>query len=312
VGVAARLLFPGCSDNVPEALLRGVAPDGYIRDLRQVRQLLGASDAQNFPSPVTVRWGREDLTEREFGRFRMVLDTADAGVTAGVLRLDAWHPHVSRVFEQHVSEGMTVLDVGANIGWFTMLAASLTGPGGRVIAVEPWSENCRLILASRAANGFDHIEIWPFALDRSRGWVQFINHLGSNGGIIPDHPGELAARAAPIIPTFPLDDLVGHDEPLGFVKIDVEGAEHRVVTGGARTLERCRPVVVSELSLEMCRRISAVEPIEYLRWFATRGWALTVVDEADGSLLPFATPEDVLAWWPDPMRGEDLLFVPQP
>jgi FkbM family methyltransferase len=206
---------------------------------------------------------------------------------------------------------MTVLDVGANIGWFTMLAASLTGPTGRVIAVEPWSDNCRLILASRAANGFDHVEIWPFALDHTRGWVQFISHLGSNGGIIPEHPGELAARAAPIIPTFRLDDLVGGEEQLGLVKIDVEGAEHRVVTGGAATLERCRPVVVSELSPEMCTRISGVEAGDYLRWFAARGWALNVVDEADGGLLPFDTPEDVLAWWPDPMRGEDLLFLPQ-
>jgi FkbM family methyltransferase len=311
VELATRLLFPGCSDNVPPELLRGIAPDGFVHDLLQVRRLLGASDAQNFPSPVSVRWGREDLTERDFGRFRMVLDIADAGVTAGLLRLDSWHPHVSRLFEQHVTEGMTVVDVGANIGWFTMLAASLTGPGGRVIAAEPWSENCRLILASRAANGFDHIEIWPFALDRERGWAQFINHLGSNGGMIPDHPGELAERAAPIIPTFRLDDLVGADEQIGFVKIDVEGAEHRVVTGGAATLERCRPVVVSELSPEMCTRISGVEPIEYLRWFASRGWDLHVVDDTDGTLLPFATPEDVLAWWPDPMRGEDLLFIPE-
>jgi FkbM family methyltransferase len=310
VEVVARLLFPGCSERVPPELLRGIAPDGTVRDLRQVRQLLGASDAQNFPSPVAVRFGPEDVAVRDFGRFRLVLDTSDAGVSAGILRRDTWHPHVSAIFERCISRGMTVLDVGANVGWFSMLAAVLTGPGGRVIAVDPSSENCRLVLASSEANGFGHVEVWPFALDRTRGWAQYISHLGSNGGLIPEHPGELAARAAPIVPTFPLDDLVGEDEVVDFVKIDVEGAEHRVVQGGARTLERCRPVVVSELSLEMSRRISGAEPVEFLRWFASRGWSLNVIDGDDGSLRPFTTPEKLVKWWPAPMDGEDLLFLP--
>jgi FkbM family methyltransferase len=192
-----------------------------------------------------------------------------------------------------------------------MLGAALPGPDGKVIAVEPSSENCRLVLASARANGFAHVEVWPFALDRERGWAQFIGHIGSNGGLIPAYPGELAERAAPIVPTFPLDDLVGESERIDLVKIDVEGAEHRVVLGGQKTLERCRPVVVSELSLEMCKRISGTEPAEFLRWFTSRGWTLNVIDADTGELRPFATPEDLLSWWPAHPHGEDLLFLPE-
>lgn len=163
------------------------------------------------------------MVQGDFGRFRLILDTSDAGISSFLRRCDTWHPHVTRIFEEHVRPGMTVLDVGANIGWFTMLAAALTGREGRVIAVEPSSENCRLLLASAEANGFRNIELWPFALDRERGWAQFIQHLGSNGGLIPRYPGELAARAAPIVPTFRLDDLIGEDERVELVKIDVEG-----------------------------------------------------------------------------------------
>jgi FkbM family methyltransferase len=192
-----------------------------------------------------------------------------------------------------------------------MLAAVLVGPAGHVIAVEPWSENCRLLLASLHLNGFDQVELWPVALDRTRHWAHFMTHVGSNGGLIGDDADDLASGRGTIVPTFPLDELLGDDRPVDLVKIDVEGAEHRVLMGAQRSLERCRPVVFSEFSAEMTRRVSGIDPVEYPRWFTSRGWSLSVVDRGDGSLRPFATPEDLMAWWPHPLHQEDLLFLPE-
>ena len=321
-GIAAddvlRLLFAGGAGEARERL--GVPADRRVRELREVRELLGAVERQATPSPVTVRFGPDDVVVRDFGRFRLVLDTADLSVGAPLADADrpgargcppTWEPHTTAVFEQHVRPGMTVVDVGANVGWFSMLAAALVGPGGRVVAVEPWSENCRLLLLSILENGFDHVELWPLAVDRARGWAHFMNHVGSNGGLIPGSREDLASGRGTVVPAFPLDDLLAPEEPVHFLKIDVEGAEHRVVLGASRTLERHRPVVLSEFSLEMSGRVCGIEPVEYLRWFTTRGWRLHVVEkDGGGEPRPFGTPEELLAWWPAFLHQEDLLFLP--
>lgn len=310
VDVMVELLFPGFVDQIPEAARKEAAPDGVVRHLAQLRRLLGATERQFAPSPVTVRFGADDVVVRQFESFALVLDTADSAVSRPIAERDVWEPHATAIFREYVQPNMTVVDVGANVGWFTMLAASLVGDGGRVVAVEPWSENCRLLLASLRLNRFNHVELWPVALDQTRRWAHFMTHVGSNGGLIAEDPDALASGRGTIVPTFAFDDLLGADERIDLIKIDVEGAEWRVVTGAVRSLERCRPVVFSEFSTDMTRRVSGIDPIEYPRWFTDRGWSLSVVDRDTGRLRPFATPEALLAWWPDDLHQEDLLFLP--
>jgi FkbM family methyltransferase len=309
VDIAVRLLFPGTTGQVPPELVERLAPDGFVHNLGQLRALLGATERQFAPSPVTVRFGPEDIVVRRFDRFDLWLDAADAAVSQPIAERKVWEPHTTAVLERFLRPGMTALDIGANVGWFTMLAAVLVGPSGSVIAVEPWSENCRLLITSLQRNNFENVELWPIALDSDRRWAHFMTHVGSNGGFIGAQLDDIASGRGTIVPTFTLDELVG-DRRVDLVKIDVEGAEHRVVLGGQRTLERCRPVVLSEFSLDMTRRVSAIDPVEYLRWFTTRGWTMQVVDRNDGSYHPFETPEDLLRWWPAPLHQEDLLFLP--
>jgi FkbM family methyltransferase len=305
-------MFPTGIEAVPgsQALTERVAPDGFVHDLGQLRALLATMERQFAPSPVTIRFGRPDVVIRQFERFALALDAADPSVSQPIAADGGWEPHTTEVFKRFIRPGMTVVDIGANVGWFTMLAASLVGPSGSVVAVEPWSENCRLIITSLRRNGFDHVELWPLALDRQRGWAHFMTHVGSNGGLIGAEPDDIASGRGTIVPTFTLDELVGDDRPIDFVKIDVEGAEHRVLLGGQRTLERCRPIVLSEFSLDMTRRISGVEPVEYLDWFVDRGWKLHVISRTDGSLRPYTKAGELLDWWPGPYHLEDLLLLP--
>jgi FkbM family methyltransferase len=296
---------------IPKDLISRVAPDGIVRSTSQLRHLLGAVERQATPSPLTVRFGGDDVMVRQFGDFSLTLDTADPSISAQLIHADVWEPATTEIFKEFVQPGMTVIDVGANVGWFTMLAASLVGPQGRVIAVEPWSENCRLLLNSIRQNGFDHVELWPVGLDRDAGWAHFMTHVGSNGGLIPDGPEGILSGRGTVIPVFALDDLLPDDLPVNFVKVDVEGAEYRVIQGGQKTLERWKPLVVSEFSLEMTSRVSGVDPVEYLRWFTTRGWELHLIDRETRALRRFLKPEDLLAWWPELLHQEDLLFLPE-
>lgn len=124
----------------------------------------------------------------------------------------------------------TVIDIGANRGWYTVLAASCVGADGRVLAFEPDDRPRRQLEANIALNGFEAwVEVQPIALDATDGNVPFVqsaesalSHLGH--GHEGDQP-TIAVRSLGSV----LDDHAL--PPISLVKIDVEGAEERVLAG---------------------------------------------------------------------------------
>jgi FkbM family methyltransferase len=194
------------------------------------------------------------------------------------------------------------------VGLYTLLASRLVGPAGRVVAIEPSSENCRLILLSVDANRAENVELLPLALDRSRGWSNLSGHFGSNGGLVSGDASSLTSGWSEIVPTFALDDLV--EGPVDFLKIDVEGAEGRVVAGARGLLETSRPVVATELSLEMLPRVSGISGEEYLEGFEALGYRISLLNRGTGHPDPPTTAAQILKEWADPLQIEDLLLLP--
>ena len=299
-----RLLWPGGLDPDTRAAVDAMAAGRSLSDPSTLRRLLGAVEQQLHPSPVTVRFGGADTTLVRVGAVELVVDAADRSVGA-LMAGGSYEPHMTAVFESHVAPGAHVVDVGANVGYFTLLAARLAGPTGRVTSFEPNPENVRLLLASlsRAPEGAP-VEVLPVGLSDRRGAALFSTHVGSNGGLRPDLD---PLAAASVIATFRLDDLV---EGVDLLKIDVEGAEALVVRGALGVLERDRPVVTSELSLDMLRRVSGVSGEEYLALFTERGYSICVVDRAGGPPAALSSADELLSTWGDPYRIEDLLLLP--
>lgn len=303
-----RLLYgPDLSEHT-NLQARGILNGESIRDLSSVRRLLGALDRQLSPSPVVARFRKCDVKWVEIDGLSFATDTADASVSRQIGDNGLWEPHLTAVFERFVRPGDHVVDVGANIGYFTAVAGRLVGPTGRVTAIEPNSENCRLIVATAARNGLHNIDLLPVALDAQRGWAYFSTHIGSNGGMRPADIDAVIDGAGLIVPTFELDQLVTRQ--VDFLKIDVEGAEHRVLAGARRILREDRPIVSSEFGIEMIERVSGIAARDYLDQFVEAGYRLHIIDRTDGSLRPFTSPDALLADWPSIVHLEDLLLVP--
>jgi len=140
-------------------------------------------------------------------------------------------------FARAVTSGATVYDIGANTGFYTLLAARRAGAGGNVHAFEPSPRNLGPLREHVRLNRFDQVTVHPVALSDHAGELAF-EDTGSFTGRLTRH-GSLKVRAVTL-------DQIAHDQdlpPPSVLKIDVEGAELSVLRGGQQTITGHRPVI---------------------------------------------------------------------
>ena len=216
----------------------------------------------------------------ECSGFHIFIDDNDIAVGRQVAGGN-YEPDVTSVVRRFLRPGMSVVDIGANIGYFALLAASIVGSEGHVLAVEPNPRNARMLEASRRSNGFGQISICQIAAGREIGLL-VLNTTHSNGttSAASDDMNELLN--AETVASLPLDSLVTSGRRVDFIKVDVEGAEYNALYGCRRIIEADRPIIVTEFSPGMMGSISNISGTDYLCWLAERGYRLSVI-EPDGS-----------------------------
>lgn len=162
--------------------------------------------------------------------------------------IGTYEPNIQQVFVDHIRPGMAVLDIGANVGFFTVLSARLTGPGGYVAAFEPDPVNAAFVRDNAARNDFAHVDIFTAAVSATPGREAFWladyagGHALASAGRPPDARERIEVEVLSI-------DVLRHQGRLpavGFVKIDVEGAEVDVLRGMEATLHSDRPTLLVE------------------------------------------------------------------
>ncbi len=156
---------------------------------------------------------------------------------------------VQEALVANLAEGGVVYDIGANVGFFALLAARCVGPQGRVYAFEPVPRNAAAIERSARLNGFAGLEVLTLAAGAESGVAELnvARHIGgavlASVGTPPDRRGAIAVEVVTI------DDAIAARglRPPSLVKVDVEGAELDVIRGMRATLAAHRPVLVCEL-----------------------------------------------------------------
>lgn len=165
-----------------------------------------------------------------------------------------WEEHVESTLESMLQPGACFLDVGSNIGHFTLLAAKRVGASGTVIAVEPCWQNLSKLARNLALNQADNVYLTSIAAGAlpALGAIAFptLNNAGAATmrAVAPE-----MARQCVLIGA--LDDSL---ESCGFrpslIKIDVEGFELQALRGLKRCLEQLRPAVILELTPAFLRQ----------------------------------------------------------
>ncbi len=156
---------------------------------------------------------------------------------------------VQEVLASYLKPGNVLYDIGANIGFFTLLGARLAGPNGQVHAFEPLPVNAALVRHNCTRNGFTNVILWEQAVSdvSGRGELYVAKCSGGSGLTTVSPPPDLQDTLA--IETITIDDLLAQQRiaPPDVIKLDVEGAELLALRGMRGALEKYKPVIVYEL-----------------------------------------------------------------
>jgi len=159
-------------------------------------------------------------------------------------------PHVMQVMKDLVQPGWTAVDVGAHIGYSTLLLAKCVGPKGRVLAFEPLAQNYKLLEENIRLNGHTNISAENLAVMAQPGSIELRSATpGAMTWVASTHLDPAAAVETQTVEGVTLDGYVQrHDiSRIDFVKMDVEGAEGDVLAGMSTILKRDKPTLLIEL-----------------------------------------------------------------
>lgn len=201
----------------------------FIREHRRTREAARrlSAPARAVALPVLVGKGRGLRLRTGPSTLMRVVSTVEGDVEATLLDL--------------LGDGDTVYDIGANVGWFSLLAARTVGSRGRVVAFEPSLANASLLERNATVNGFDNISVIPAAVGDRDGWASFSNASSLKGKL--QDAGEAQ------VPILSLDAWLTEtgEKPPEVLKVDVEGAEAAVLRGMRQTLHTHKPALIIEL-----------------------------------------------------------------
>ena len=184
-------------------------------------------------------------------------------------------------FEREIPNGAVLYDIGANVGYFSLLAAKLVGPEGRVYAFEPLPRNIEFLRKHIKINKFENIEVVDAAVSDHSGEAHF--DLGASSAM-----GHLADSGGIQVRMVALDEMLeaGELRPPNYMKVDVEGAEYEALKGARKVLEQFHPV----LFLDTHQREAHLPTIELLQ---SLGYEFEILDGK-----PLTATKELIARYP--------------
>jgi FkbM family methyltransferase len=242
---------------------------------------LGWSDG--VPEPVELLDGT-----------RLYVRSTDSSVGTAIKDARDYEPHVVARMRRELAPGQTFVDVGASLGYFTVLAGDAVGPTGRVVSCEPGPQNHSVLLLNVVSRGLENVTVHRLAVGDRRG-VLLYSGSGGNGAVGP-YDGDPAALAThDLVETAPLDELLAGLDRVDIIKADVEGAEGLVLRGARQTLAAHHPVLFLEFSPPSLATTSGMSGRELLDELGALGYRFEVLGADAPAGDAALSPAEVLA-----------------
>jgi FkbM family methyltransferase len=216
------------------------------------------------------------------GKRLMWVDLGDRYVSRACIR-DDYEPNETRFIQKYLNTGDVFLDVGANIGWYTLLASTIVGEYGRIYAIEPRPGTFERLQETIALNKLQNkVKLYQLAVSDKSGsgflsWVPQTDNPGGSFLSNEDLSGNMVSHPVELVTIDSLDI-----NTVNFIKIDVEGSEYRAIMGAMNLILKNRPIILSEILPLSLQRISGKSADEYLELFLKLDYKIFIIDGIHG------------------------------
>lgn len=240
--------------------------------------------------------GRVPAEMVEIEGFKLFLNPADSFISMEILRNKVWEPAETQLVKKAVKPGDVAVDIGANLGYFTLLFSSLVGPEGRVHAFEPEPGNFALLKRNVEANRRENVALVNKAVSDKTGKERLYISEENPGGHTIYSAG---SRESVAVDAVRLDEYFASASPrVDFVKMDIQGAEGGALEGMAPLLRRNERVkILTEFWPEGLRK-SGTDPGRFLGLLAADGFSLYDLKAGRGEMTRTGVPDLLAAYGP--------------
>lgn len=245
------------------------------------------------PSPVAGQRVAGRVQCIQLDGYRMYVDLADELVGA-TIAAGAYEPHVTKAIAEALRSGNTFVDLGANIGYYSLLAAAVVGPGGSVIGFEARPDNVFLARLSVRENGFRNVTLHNLAVADRDSTLRM--HAPEHTSLSKVVDSSVTPEAGFVcIPAVALDDALAGTDRVDVLKMDIDGGEVRALQGMRGLLARCRPKLFFEFAPFTLRELGRCDPASLIEPILELGYRLQAIPPT-GQPIPLATAAEVVAY----------------
>lgn len=231
--------------------------------LKNLTQTALSYSLRILPTPLLQQWGQNpsNSTLRRLVRLALKNRTViiNQGIATGLkfncglsnpdYSLGINERPIQKIVADFLQPGTVFYDIGAHVGFFSVIAAKLVGSQGKVYAFEPDPQNAACLQFNVEVNQFSNVKVFEKAVSKTTGTGELLlaeypgGHTLASAGTPPDLKGAMTVELVCI------DELVNQQvlEPPSVIKIDVEGAELEVLEGMTQTLQQYHPTILYEI-----------------------------------------------------------------
>ncbi|AJM91249.1 FkbM family methyltransferase [Nitrosopumilus piranensis] len=192
---------------------------------------------------------------------------------------ELYEPGTTNFLKKILKKGMNVINIGANIGYFTLLAARQIGPEGKVFAFEPFPKTVELLKKNIDSNGFQNVQIITLAVsDRKENSFLALKSDSGHNFVTPAPPNEYDYLE---IITTTIDDYFDESAQIDFIIMDAEGYESRIFDGMKKSLEKNAPIQILTEYNPHTLKIAGTSGSEFLEKLEKLDFNIQIID-ADG------------------------------